>query len=83
MGSGDQPLEQVLRTWGFNAINATELAGAHNSNLTYYQVRVRVGVHRSYSPLIGLEQQRMDAEHGPAGSAAARQRNRDCGPVRH
>ncbi|KAJ7070944.1 glycoside hydrolase [Mycena amicta] len=29
---------KVLRTWGFNAINATELPGALQSNLTYYQV---------------------------------------------
>ncbi|KAI0830684.1 glycoside hydrolase [Trametes gibbosa] len=29
---------KVLRTWGFNAINATELPGALESNLTYYQV---------------------------------------------
>ncbi|KAJ7487699.1 glycoside hydrolase superfamily [Mycena galericulata] len=29
---------KVLRTWGFNAINASELAGALQSNLTYYQV---------------------------------------------
>ncbi|KAF9044792.1 glycoside hydrolase [Hymenopellis radicata] len=29
---------KVLRTWGFNAINASELAGALESNLTYYQV---------------------------------------------
>ncbi|KAI0080103.1 glycoside hydrolase [Panus rudis PR-1116 ss-1] len=29
---------KVLRTWGFNAINQTELAGALQSNLTYYQV---------------------------------------------
>ncbi|GLB36227.1 putative cellulase (glycosyl hydrolase family 5) [Lyophyllum shimeji] len=29
---------KVLRTWGFNAINATELAGATQSGLTYYQV---------------------------------------------
>ncbi|KAF8168024.1 glycoside hydrolase superfamily [Crassisporium funariophilum] len=29
---------KVLRTWGFNAINGTELAGAIKSDLTYYQV---------------------------------------------
>ncbi|KAK7058895.1 hypothetical protein VNI00_001519 [Paramarasmius palmivorus] len=29
---------KVLRTWGWNAINATELEGALQSNLTYYQV---------------------------------------------
>ncbi|KAJ6610091.1 glycoside hydrolase [Mycena sp. CBHHK59/15] len=29
---------KVLRTWGFNAINASELAGALESNLTYYQL---------------------------------------------
>jgi len=29
---------KVLRTWGFNAINASELAGALESGLTYYQV---------------------------------------------
>ncbi|KAJ7181760.1 glycoside hydrolase [Mycena crocata] len=29
---------KVLRTWGFNAINNSELAGALQSNLTYYQV---------------------------------------------
>ncbi|KAI0639776.1 glycoside hydrolase [Trametes polyzona] len=29
---------KVLRTWGFNAINATELPGALESGLTYYQV---------------------------------------------
>ncbi|KAJ7837516.1 glycoside hydrolase [Mycena olivaceomarginata] len=29
---------KVLRTWGFNAINSSELAGALQSNLTYYQV---------------------------------------------
>ncbi|KAL4266909.1 glycosyl hydrolase 5 (cellulase A) family protein [Pleurotus pulmonarius] len=29
---------KVLRTWGFNAINATELNGALDSGLTYYQV---------------------------------------------
>ncbi|KAJ7038094.1 glycoside hydrolase [Mycena alexandri] len=29
---------KVLRTWGFNAINASELAGALQSGLTYYQV---------------------------------------------
>ncbi|KIP12426.1 glycoside hydrolase family 5 protein [Phlebiopsis gigantea 11061_1 CR5-6] len=29
---------KVLRTWGFNAINDTELAGAKESGLTYYQV---------------------------------------------
>ncbi|KAG2023407.1 CEL4b mannanase [Coprinopsis cinerea AmutBmut pab1-1] len=29
---------KVLRTWGFNAINATELPEALASNLTYYQV---------------------------------------------
>ncbi|TFK39729.1 glycoside hydrolase [Crucibulum laeve] len=29
---------KVLRTWGFNAINATELPGALSSGLTYYQV---------------------------------------------
>ncbi|KAJ7254015.1 glycoside hydrolase [Mycena haematopus] len=29
---------KVLRTWGFNAINASELAGALQSDLTYYQV---------------------------------------------
>ncbi|KAH9847334.1 glycoside hydrolase [Lenzites betulinus] len=29
---------KVLRTWGFNAINATELPAALESNLTYYQV---------------------------------------------
>ncbi|KAF8883237.1 glycoside hydrolase, partial [Infundibulicybe gibba] len=29
---------KVVRTWGFNAINATELAGAKSSGLTYYQV---------------------------------------------
>ncbi|KAJ7706081.1 glycoside hydrolase [Mycena rosella] len=29
---------KVLRTWGFNAINASELAGAIESNLTYYQI---------------------------------------------
>ncbi|KAH9944067.1 glycoside hydrolase [Epithele typhae] len=28
---------KVLRTWGFNAINGTELPGALQSNLTYYQ----------------------------------------------
>ncbi|KAI0348478.1 glycoside hydrolase [Trametopsis cervina] len=29
---------KVLRTWGFNAINGSELAGAKQSGLTYYQV---------------------------------------------
>ncbi|KDR84164.1 hypothetical protein GALMADRAFT_151167 [Galerina marginata CBS 339.88] len=29
---------KVLRTWGFNAINGSELAGALKSGLTYYQV---------------------------------------------
>ncbi|PFH54548.1 glycoside hydrolase family 5 protein [Amanita thiersii Skay4041] len=29
---------KVLRTWGFNAINGSELAGALGSGLTYYQV---------------------------------------------
>ncbi|RXW23472.1 hypothetical protein EST38_g2388 [Candolleomyces aberdarensis] len=29
---------KVLRTWGFNAINTTELPFAHESGLTYYQV---------------------------------------------
>ncbi|KAG8969340.1 hypothetical protein FRC03_003441 [Tulasnella sp. 419] len=29
---------KVLRTWGFNAINQTELAGAQESSLTYYQL---------------------------------------------
>ncbi|KAF5313060.1 hypothetical protein D9619_003242 [Psilocybe cf. subviscida] len=29
---------KVLRTWGFNAINGSELAGAGQSGLTYYQV---------------------------------------------
>ncbi|KAJ7630988.1 glycoside hydrolase [Roridomyces roridus] len=29
---------KVFRTWGFNAINGSELAGALESNLTYYQV---------------------------------------------
>ncbi|KAF9056245.1 glycoside hydrolase [Panaeolus papilionaceus] len=29
---------KVLRTWGFNAINGSELAGAQQSGLTYYQV---------------------------------------------
>ncbi|ESK89314.1 endo- -beta-mannosidase [Moniliophthora roreri MCA 2997] len=29
---------KVLRTWGFNAINGTELEGANRSGLTYYQV---------------------------------------------
>ncbi|KAK7463661.1 hypothetical protein VKT23_005602 [Stygiomarasmius scandens] len=29
---------KVLRTWGFNAINGSELAGAIDSGLTYYQV---------------------------------------------
>ncbi|KAJ7786420.1 glycoside hydrolase [Mycena metata] len=29
---------KVLRTWGFNAINASELAGALESGLTYYQL---------------------------------------------
>ncbi|PPQ68624.1 hypothetical protein CVT25_005534 [Psilocybe cyanescens] len=29
---------KVLRTWGFNAINGSELAGAKESGLTYYQV---------------------------------------------
>ncbi|KAF9270296.1 glycoside hydrolase [Marasmius fiardii PR-910] len=29
---------KVLRTWGFNAINASELGYAHQSGLTYYQV---------------------------------------------
>ncbi|KAI8981294.1 glycoside hydrolase [Trametes punicea] len=29
---------KVLRTWGFNAINATELPGAVQSGLTFYQV---------------------------------------------
>ncbi|KAJ7225320.1 glycoside hydrolase [Mycena pura] len=29
---------KVLRTWGFNAINASELPGALESGLTYYQV---------------------------------------------
>ncbi|KAF5356008.1 hypothetical protein D9756_003830 [Leucocoprinus leucothites] len=29
---------KVVRTWGFNAINGSELAGALESNLTYYQV---------------------------------------------
>ncbi|KAF9562440.1 glycoside hydrolase [Agrocybe pediades] len=29
---------KVLRTWGFNAINGSELAGALQSGLTYYQV---------------------------------------------
>jgi len=29
---------KVLRTWGFNAINGSELAGALESGLTYYQV---------------------------------------------
>ncbi|KAF8204076.1 glycoside hydrolase [Pholiota molesta] len=29
---------KVLRTWGFNAINGSEVAGALQSGLTYYQV---------------------------------------------
>ncbi|KAF5375179.1 hypothetical protein D9758_000203 [Tetrapyrgos nigripes] len=29
---------RVLRTWGFNAINGSELAGALETDLTYYQV---------------------------------------------
>lgn len=29
---------KVVRTWGFNAINGSELAGALESGLTYYQV---------------------------------------------
>ncbi|KAJ6503435.1 glycoside hydrolase [Mycena vitilis] len=29
---------KVLRTWGFNAVNASELAGALQTDLTYYQV---------------------------------------------
>ncbi|KAL4242158.1 glycosyl hydrolase 5 (cellulase A) family protein [Abortiporus biennis] len=29
---------KVLRTWGFNAINGSELAGALQSGVTYYQV---------------------------------------------
>ncbi|EKM61170.1 glycoside hydrolase family 5 protein [Phanerochaete carnosa HHB-10118-sp] len=29
---------KVLRTWGFNAINGSELAGAKESGLTYYQI---------------------------------------------
>ncbi|KAF9069121.1 glycoside hydrolase [Rhodocollybia butyracea] len=29
---------KVVRTWGFNAINGSELAGALESNLTYYQL---------------------------------------------
>ncbi|KAK0506163.1 glycoside hydrolase [Armillaria luteobubalina] len=29
---------KVLRTWGFNAINESEIAGALESGLTYYQV---------------------------------------------
>ncbi|KAF9532003.1 glycoside hydrolase superfamily [Crepidotus variabilis] len=29
---------KVLRTWGFNAINGSELAGALESGLTYYQL---------------------------------------------
>jgi hypothetical protein len=29
---------KVLRTWGFNAINTTELPGARQSGLTYYQL---------------------------------------------
>ncbi|KAJ3568804.1 hypothetical protein NP233_g5482 [Leucocoprinus birnbaumii] len=29
---------KVVRTWGFNAINGSELAGAIDSGLTYYQV---------------------------------------------
>ncbi|EJC98805.1 glycoside hydrolase [Fomitiporia mediterranea MF3/22] len=29
---------KVVRTWGFNAINETELAGAKESGLTYYQI---------------------------------------------
>ncbi|KIJ55798.1 glycoside hydrolase family 5 protein [Sphaerobolus stellatus SS14] len=29
---------KVLRTWGFNAINGSELAGAKVSGLTYYQI---------------------------------------------
>ncbi|KJA29159.1 glycoside hydrolase family 5 protein [Hypholoma sublateritium FD-334 SS-4] len=29
---------KVLRTWGFNAINGSELVGAQQSGLTYYQV---------------------------------------------
>ncbi|THV04866.1 glycoside hydrolase [Dendrothele bispora CBS 962.96] len=29
---------KVLRTWGFNAINGSELAGALETGLTYYQV---------------------------------------------
>ncbi|KAF7320427.1 Glycoside hydrolase family 5 protein [Mycena kentingensis (nom. inval.)] len=29
---------KVVRTWGFNAINSTELPGALESGLTYYQV---------------------------------------------
>lgn len=29
---------KVLRTWGFNGINGTELAGALESDLTYYQL---------------------------------------------
>ncbi|KAG7099294.1 hypothetical protein E1B28_001152 [Marasmius oreades] len=29
---------KVLRTWGFNAINGSELEYAHKSGLTYYQV---------------------------------------------
>lgn len=29
---------KVLRTWGFNAVNATEVPGAKKSGLTYYQI---------------------------------------------
>ncbi|KAK0478423.1 glycoside hydrolase [Armillaria novae-zelandiae] len=33
---------KVLRTWGFNAINGSELSGALESGLTYYQVLERL-----------------------------------------
>lgn len=31
---------KVVRTWGFNAINGSELDSALQSGLTYYQVRM-------------------------------------------
>ena len=58
---------------GFNAINESELAGAKESGLTYYQVRLVLIVfnHSSQNFLCayaGLEQQRMAAERWPARS---------------
>ncbi|KAG9032418.1 hypothetical protein FRB95_001471 [Tulasnella sp. JGI-2019a] len=56
---------KVLRTWGFNAINTTELASAKATNLTYYQVWSTDGTYTiNYGPQ-GLE--RLDYVVATAG----------------